>query len=90
MKSGGGTPDERIAWAFRVVMAHDPGTQRQKILTAAYSRFFANYSANRDAAGEFVHEGESPVPQQINSAELAAYTNVASIILNMDEAISKE
>jgi hypothetical protein len=90
MKSGAGTPDERIAWAFRVVMAHDPGTQRQKILTAAYSRFFANYSANRDAAGEFVHEGESPVPQEINSAELAAYTNVASIILNMDEAISKE
>jgi hypothetical protein len=90
MKSGGSAPDERIAWAFRQVMTHDPGAQREKILTAAYNRFFANYSANRAAADQFVHEGDSPVPPEVNTPELAAYTNVASIILNMDEAISKE
>jgi hypothetical protein len=90
MKSGGNSPDERIAWAFRLVMAHDPGALRQKILGATYNRFLANYSANRAAAEEFVREGDSPVPPEINRQELAAYTNVASIILNMDEAISKE
>jgi hypothetical protein len=37
-----------------------------------------------------IHQGDSTVPVSLNEAELAAYTGVASLILNLDETITKE
>ncbi len=34
--------------------------------------------------------GEAPVAKDLPAAELAAWTNVATVLLNMDEAITKE
>jgi hypothetical protein len=90
MREGGGSPDQRIAWAFRLALDRDPDAKRAQILDEAYRRFLANYSADHATAEAFVHQGDSPVPADLNSGELAAYTSVASIILNMDDVISKE
>ena len=35
-------------------------------------------------------EGESPHNSKLNITELAAYTSVASMLLNLDETITKE
>ena len=90
MREGGNSPDQRIAWAFRVALDRDPDAKRAQILGDAYRRFLANYSADHAAAEAFVHQGDSPVPADLDSGELAVYTSVASIILNMDDVISKE
>jgi len=37
-----------------------------------------------------VSVGESPLNEQLNVSELAAYTTVASLILNLDETVTKE
>ena len=41
-------------------------------------------------AAEFLKQGESPRDKSISPADLAAYTGVASLILNLDEAVTKE
>ncbi len=90
IEQGGDSPDARIAWAFRQVLAREPDNVRRRILLDAYRRFAANYSANSEAASEIIHQGDSPVAAGLQPTELAAYTGVASLILNMDETISKE
>jgi len=46
-------------------------------------------SAPRDAQ-KLIPVGESPVDPELNPSELAAWTMVASTILNLDETITKE
>jgi hypothetical protein len=50
----------------------------------------ALYRNNKQGASELVRVGESPVNGKLNSSELAAWTVVASSILNLDETITKE
>jgi len=90
MTEGGASPDQRIAWAFRLALDRDPDAKRAQILGEAYRRFLANYSADHKAAEAFIHQGDSPVAANLDAGELAAYSSVASIILNMDDVISKE
>jgi len=57
---------------------------------AGYRRALAEYQANRNAARELVSVGESPRDATLNAAELAAYTAVANMMLNLDEVVAKE
>jgi fumarate hydratase class II len=60
------------------------------VLTDAFQQFRARFQAKPDAAVKYLSEGESPRDGKVNPVDLAAYTTVASLILNMDEAITKE
>ena len=48
------------------------------------------YQQNEQAAHMLLSVGVSQIPKNINVAELAAWTNVASLILNLDEVITRE
>jgi len=83
-------PAERIARAFRLVLARAPADEELGILTAAFESHRQNYAARAEAARQLTGAGESPSPAEANAADLAAYTTVASLIFNLDEAITKE
>ncbi len=40
--------------------------------------------------GRYLAQGESPSDEKLDASELAAYTALASLILNLDETITKE
>ena len=40
--------------------------------------------------GRYLSQGESPRDEELDVSELAAYATVASLILNLDETITKE
>ena len=48
------------------------------------------YQADAQAAGTLLKVGESQPDNQLPPGELAAWTNLATMILNLDEAITKE
>jgi hypothetical protein len=50
----------------------------------------ADFKRHEDRAQALLSNGESPVDPKLNKQELAAWTTVASMILNLDEAISKQ
>ena len=89
---GEGGPDapQRLAWGFRTVISRPPSTAEQKILEAAFSRYTGQFTSNLAAAEKLVGVGQSPRRAQLNVVELAAYTTLASIMLNLDETITKE
>ena len=81
---------DRIARAFRLATARRPTDEEEKILLDSLEAHLASYRSNRKAARKLVNTGESPVPKGLDLREVAAYTAVASLILNLDETITKE
>ncbi|MBI3667021.1 MAG: DUF1553 domain-containing protein [Acidobacteria bacterium] len=90
IKEGGRSPGERITYACRLVLARPPKPAESKVLLDVFDRFQANYRSDRQAAIQFLNQGESPRSKKLDSSELAAYASVASLILNLDEAVTKE
>lgn len=89
MHEGGSSPDDRIAFAFGVATARPPDPAELKVLRDTFARRLAHYQANAAAADKVLATGESPRDAKLDAPELAAYTTVASMILNLDETITK-
>jgi hypothetical protein len=90
MKEGGSTPEARIDYAFHRALARAPEPREQAVLINALNQFQARFQAKPDSAVKFLSQGESPRDPSLNTVDLAAYTSVASLIMNMDETITKE
>lgn len=83
------TPEARITLAFRLATARPPQSAERDVLLSVFNVQLARFRENQSAAVELVRVGESEPNQQLNTQELAAWTTVASIILNLDETITK-
>jgi hypothetical protein len=90
MVEGGASPKRRIEYGYRLIVGREPKAGQQAILLRTLERFESNYRADPDAAKEFLKQGESPVRAGLDQADLAAYTGIASLLLNLDETITKE
>jgi len=90
LQEGGETPEERITLAFRLATARPPKLNELRILLRGLQEYLGRYRRDREAAVELLHVGESPLSQRLDISELAAYTAVAGLILNLDEVITKQ
>jgi hypothetical protein len=89
LTQGGTTPAQRVTFAFRRTLCRPPTPAELAILTRGLAARIAHYRAAPDAALRLVSIGDAPRPPGLNVPELAAYTITASILLNMDETITK-
>jgi hypothetical protein len=90
LREGGRDARSRIAYVFRLALARKPSAQEARVLRDLLSQQLSNYRKDGKAAGELLRVGESKVDDKIDQSELAAWTMVASAILNLDETITKE
>ncbi len=81
---------DRITHVFRTVTARIPEPEEVQILERRFALSLAAFHQNPDAATQLIHEGEFPIDDQLDPIELAAFTTVTSLILNLDEVITKE
>ncbi len=80
----------RIELAFRLTTARTPTREELRLLRGLASKELADYRTHPDRAQELLAIGESKPNPNLKPAELAAWTTVASTILNLDETITKE
>jgi hypothetical protein len=90
LSQGGKTPEERIAFAFRRATARLPSLDELNVLSRGLERYQRQFAKDSEAARKFLHHGDSAVDARYPPAELAAYAATASVILNLDETITKE
>jgi hypothetical protein len=90
IKEGGGTFQDRIAYAFRAMTARRPATEELEVLAASYRNYLDRFRSSPEAARKYLAHGESPRDESLDAAELAAHAAVCSLILNLDEVITKE
>ncbi len=84
------TPEERISAAFQFVLAREPAQAERAIIIDGFRHHRDYYRSNESEALELVSAGESPRNGMLDPGELAAYTMVASMILNLDETLTRE
>lgn len=87
IREGGSDP---VGWAFRTTLTRKPEPQERSLLTAQLNKQLAIYKNYPEGASQLLSVGESPVQPGIDKAKLAAWTTVASVILNLDETVTKE
>ncbi len=80
---------ERLAYGFRLVTARAPSSRELKLLSGSLEQFETKYQSNPEAARKLLAVGESPTDQTLEATEHAAYTMVASLLLNLDETLNK-
>jgi len=89
MIEGGATPGERMRFAFRLATARQPTEREEAILLELFERQRRRFAAAPDEAAELLQVGDAPRNTHLDTVELAAWTNVAATILNLDETITK-
>jgi hypothetical protein len=90
MKEGGAEPAARLAYGFRLATARRPSAGELAVLEGGLKARLAHYGRSRDAAEKLLGAGEAPRDAALDAAELAAYTTAAGVILNLDEAITRQ
>jgi len=89
LHEGGKETGARLAWAFHEALARAPRPDEVQTLGALLEKQSALYAADPASAGELVKTGLSPTPKDLNVSELAAWTNIARVILNLHETITR-
>ena len=90
MREGGTAPLDRIAFGFRLATARPPRPEESRILLSSFNHYLDGFETNREAAARLLSEGEAPHNPSLDVSQLAAYTSLASLILNLDETVTKE
>ena len=90
MRDADATPSDRIGRAFELVLGRTPREPELAVLTAGYQWHLAYYQSHRPEASALVKIGEHPANQELNVPELAACATTASLILNLDETVTRE
>lgn len=83
------TPPDRVRYAYRLVLGRPATGDEVRVLTSVYEAQLAKFQKDEAGAKKLLSVGESPRNERIDQAELAAWTNVCNVILNLDEVITK-
>ena len=86
---GGESATEKIRWAWRSVTARYPDAQEESITMEALAQHRSRFAKDSAAARELVAYGESEPDPDIASEELASWTMLANLLLNLDECVNK-
>jgi hypothetical protein len=71
------------------VLARHPDARELSELSSTFKDLSAHYAKEINAARELITIGAAPVDRTTGPSELAAWTMIGNVILNLDEAITK-
>jgi hypothetical protein len=84
MRAGGEAPESRAAFMFRLCAARDPEASELAELTSVFRDHLSSYERDMEAARQLIAVGESKPDAGLAPAQLAAWTMVANLVLNLD------
>jgi mono/diheme cytochrome c family protein len=90
LREGGATPQARVAWAFLVAASRWPSERELQVLLRNLSWQMDYFGQNPRDATRLLSIGEKRNEANLDAVELAAYSATASLILNLDEVITKQ
>jgi hypothetical protein len=90
IREGGGEVGQRIAFLIRQALCRPAEKEEVEILGGLYRKHLQEYTADRAAAEALLRVGDRPTLKEIPAPELAAWTSVARVVLNLHETITRE
>jgi len=89
LREGGASTPERMAFGFRTVVGRKPSDRETIVVWSALEKHLARYQKDPEAAKAAITNGESKPDPKLPEPELAAWTLVANLLLNLDETVTK-
>lgn len=90
LAEGGAVDATRIGLAFRLATGRAPIARESAILGERLGKLRGQFASQIEEAKKLASAGEAPRPAELDPVEHAAWTALCSLILNLDEALSKE
>ena len=89
LREGGKTTDEQITHLFRLATCRRPDSKELAELSATLTDLLATYAKEPAAAQKVIAVGETKADATLDPTRLAAWTLLASTVLNLDEVLNK-
>ncbi len=89
LREGGSEPETRLQWAFREALARPANERELAVLLPLVSRSIEEFKADRTAAEKLIAVGQSPPASDLEPAELAGWTQIARVIFNLHEFVTR-
>lgn len=86
---GGSTPEQRLVYGFRWMVARPPTTRELQVLQHTLNQQLTTYQNDKAGAEKLLAYGDSPRNQNLDLSEHAAWTMIANLLINLDETITK-
>jgi hypothetical protein len=90
LRQGGNDVESRLHYAFRHALGRKAAPGEVKVLAPLFQKHLQQYQADPKAAQALLHVGYQPTSADLPAPELAAWTSVARVILNLHETITRE
>jgi len=87
---GGDSIESQISYGHRLVLARSPDPNVLDILGNGYENYLNSYRSNPSQAKELISTGASIPDPHLDPVSLAAMTMISNLLLNLDEAVTKE
>ncbi|MBI3863164.1 MAG: DUF1553 domain-containing protein, partial [Planctomycetia bacterium] len=89
VKEGGSTVADRARFAIKLCRVRPPHAEQVDQLVALYEHELADYRADVKSAALLATDPLGPIPKGMDPAELAAWTVVSNVLLNLDGVLTK-
>ena len=84
------TPRDRIEYGFMLSTARKPSSKEVQSLLNLFEKSAARYKQDADASRQLVTSSLIPPPSGVTANEMAPWIVVSNVLLNLDEAVTKE
>jgi Protein of unknown function (DUF1553)/Protein of unknown function (DUF1549)/Planctomycete cytochrome C len=84
-----GRPEDRMKRAWQLALQRDPLPSEAETVRKLFHKHLAGYRTNAAAARALVSAGAVSTPEGLDAAELAAWTHVARVLLNLHETLTR-
>ena len=89
LREAGDARDQRLGYMFRLATSRHPNERETQVLSSGFNHHLDRFRSDPQAATALL--GEQPRhPAEVSRPEAAAYTMMASLVLNLDETITRE
>ncbi|WP_166826147.1 PSD1 and planctomycete cytochrome C domain-containing protein [Thalassoroseus pseudoceratinae] len=89
LQNAGSSDDARIEAIYLKVLSRRPSEEELGLLVTLVDRHRSQYADDPAAVAELLSVGQSASPATLDPIELAAWTSVARILLNLNETITR-
>ena len=89
MKEGGKGTEERIRFIYRTALGRLPSESEKSSILNLYNEHLKDFSNSKDTVSGILSSGESPLDESLNATELASWTMITHLILNLSETVTK-
>ncbi|ADB18024.1 protein of unknown function DUF1549 [Pirellula staleyi DSM 6068] len=89
LKQGGESTEQRLQFGYRTVVSREARPAELAILTELLAKHLQEYEANPSSAAELLAIGMSGSPADIPAPQLAAWTSISRVLLNLHEGITR-